>query len=651
MFKAMNAKDWGDVLSSEEAAHKDWRDKAQKVRDVYTIKDKDGTRFNIFWANVDVLHAALFSETPKPDVRRRFKDTNDTARDAAEVLERALEFIIDMYPFDVTMDTTIDDHLITALGQVRVIYQPYVEDGPAERIPLTQKPQDDPNAEPAYQDPDGVQHKDVLHDGDQPYALGEPTPEIVFQEISCECVPWDRFRWSPAKDWGGVWWAGEDHFLTDEECRAQLLLPADTPIPTGYAVDGEKNKDGENADKESRARVTEIWDKRHRERFAYIEGFPDKIKFKTEDGKAAEDDPLNLRNFWPYPMPLFANILSGDLIPRPDYLYYQDQALEMNELSTRIERLTRQLKYRGVYDGTFDELANIANSDDGVFVPIANFATRFAGHGTGLDQVLASMPLDVIMKVIQGLVEMRDTVKQSIYELTGISDIVRGATSPSETLGAQQLKGQFASMRLMRRQRRVEQFIREIFRIKAELISEHFEPNVLSMMTGIEVTPQIMDVLKSDVLREFNVDIETDSTVIADANMEMENRTKILGAVSELLTNVGPVLAQIPNGMELLKELILFALEGFKESRSIEQLFEEFNFEPPPAPPPEQPPPPSPQDQVAAQTIPHQVRKAAAEADGAEADAKVKQLQAKNAESGIDKLLEAVNGGTSPAGQ
>ena len=30
----------------------------------------------------------------------------------------------------------------------------------------------------------------------------------------------------------------------------------------------------------------------------------------------------------------------------------------------------------------------------------------------------------------------------------GISDIVRGASNPNETLGAQELKGQYASMRL-----------------------------------------------------------------------------------------------------------------------------------------------------------------------------------------------------------
>jgi hypothetical protein len=38
------------------------------------------------------------------------------------------------------------------------------------------------------------------------------------------------------------------------------------------------------------------------------------------------------------------------------------------------------------------------------------------------------------------LYKARDIVKKEIYEITGFSDIVRGQSKASETLGAQQIK-------------------------------------------------------------------------------------------------------------------------------------------------------------------------------------------------------------------
>ena len=49
---------------------------------------------------------------------------------------------------------------------------------------------------------------------------------------------------------------------------------------------------------------------------------------------------------------------------------------------------------------------------------------------------------------------------------------------PHETLGAHQLKAQFGGNRLKKRQDAVQKWIRDNMRIKAELMAEHFEPEV-----------------------------------------------------------------------------------------------------------------------------------------------------------------------------
>src|SRR4029079_14558223 len=85
-----------------------------------------------------------------------------------------------------------------------------------------------------------------------------------------------------------------------------------------------------------------------------------------------------------------------------------------------------------------------------------------------------------------------------------------------ETFGAQRLKAQFGSTRVRRQQRAVQKWIRDLYKLKAEIIAEHFEPQVLQEITGIAVSPEIVQLLRSDKLRGYRIDIETDSTVFED---------------------------------------------------------------------------------------------------------------------------------------
>jgi hypothetical protein len=55
-----------------------------------------------------------------------------------------------------------------------------------------------------------------------------------------------------------------------------------------------------------------------------------------------------------------------------------------------------------------------------------------------------------------------------------------------------------------------------LFRIKAELIAENYEPEILQRITGMEVTDEMLEIMRNDKLRNYQIDVETDSTVFAD---------------------------------------------------------------------------------------------------------------------------------------
>lgn len=563
----MNYGDWIKELQMEERAHKEFRNRAGNVRKLYRKDEERGTEFSVLWSNTQILEAALYSQTPTPKAKRRFRDENDVARDASTVLQRSLDFSVDSYDFDDRMEKSVNDFLVCGLGQVRVEYTPFFEPV-SERVTVQQET--DEEGVSRFVDPDGNE-VDPQEDEQGFFAMRPAGEEIAFQEVSCRTVPWSRFRWQPAKDWDGVGWVAEDHYLTEEEVREQLVIHENEVIPLGYNEEGKKSEEKKTEAKY--ALVKEVWDREERKHFAIIEGFSRTIKFRAGDTEA-EDDPLNLRRFWPYPRPMMTNVTAGTVTPIPDYLFYQDQAEELNEVSGRIEKLTQELKWRGVTDGSFAELADVANNNDGEFTPIPNFAARFGETGRGLESVMATMPLTELQQVVSWLVQVREEIKMTIFELTGISDIVRGSTKASETLGAQQLKGQFANMRLSRKQREVQRFIRDIFRIKAEIIAEQFEPEVLELMTGEMVTPQMEQVLESDVLREFNVAIETDSTLLADMEQERQSRIAAAEAVTTLFTSWMPIVQAAPQTLPLATKLATFVLSSFEQGEELEDDFE-----------------------------------------------------------------------------
>ena len=51
------------------------------------------------------------------------------------------------------------------------------------------------------------------------------------------------------------------------------------------------------------------------------------------------------------------------------------------------------------------------------------------------------VPFDAVSEALKQLYDSRDRTKQVLYEVTGLSDLVRGASDPRTTATAEQIKG------------------------------------------------------------------------------------------------------------------------------------------------------------------------------------------------------------------
>jgi len=562
---------WLDQIAKSDGDEKDWREYAEKAEDTYRAKaGAKNLEFNIFHSNIETTVPALYNSTPIPDVRRRFADKDPVGKIVSDILERGLSFQVDAYDFDGTMVSAIKDSEIVDRGVVRVRYVPYLSG-----------------------------------EGEQ--------EQLVDAKVTCEHVLWRDFRRGPGRFWGEVPWIAFRHYLSKDEIAK--LIPDDInieDIPLNYSSDGtssDKAKDAK-ADVFKRGMVWEIWEKDGKKVLFICQDYHERVL-------KSEDDPLELTNFFPVPKPLMSIEQPGSLVPVTPLKIYDKLVDELNTITKRLSKLIRTLRPRGLYGGSVEDMKAVANADDGELVP-ATDVMAFLQAG-GIEKAIAWYPLDPTVKAVQVLYEQRERIKQTIYEVTGIADILRGSTDPNETLGAQQLKAQWGSLRIQRRQQEVARFARDLFEIKAEIIATKFPWPLLSRMTGIElpseaqkqqaqamlqqvsqaqqsgqqVPPQIakqaeqmakmakqpsqeevMQLLQDDVARNYRVDIESDSTIRNDLSRNQQTMNLFLQGTAQFATAMGPIIMADPSMKPGVMEIYGAFARQFKLGRQAEDAIE-----------------------------------------------------------------------------
>lgn len=552
MSPARAASFWGQQLEIADRECRDWFQDGQKVEERYKGKkgahDKvsKGTKhFNVLYSNTETLKAALYARTPKPDVRRRFLDRNPIARMGADIIERTLSYCADNTVHDRVYRRAVQDNVLPGRGVVRYEYTPKIGQVPAVD-PFTGQPAIDEMGQPVTQE------------------------AVVDQEVSEEYVYWQDFRTSPARCWQDVWWVAFRHRMTRQDLRDNGFEEADdVPLNWSPDVDDKRANDRTIPDDLKRAEVWEVWDKRTKHRYWIVKGFKKALR--------VDQDPYGLEGFFPVAEPLYATLGNDCLIPVPDYHQYKDQADDLDEITARISVLTKALKRRGVYDATIPELKRIAKAGDNEFIPTEKMH-MLASKG-GLAAAFQVEDVSIVAGVLLELYKQREQLIQSIYEITGISDIMRGQSDAGETATAQNIKAQFGSMRLKDRQREVQRWVRDGYRIKAELIVEHFEPQKLAEITGMDMQDptftQAVQLIKSDKARSYQIDIETDSTVFEDAEQEKNARVELLTAMGSFAQQWLPVVQAAPEMMPLVGEMLAFGARGFKAARSLEDKIDE----------------------------------------------------------------------------
>lgn len=551
---------WHEQLSHAQKSFDKWEAKAHRVvnryRDERDSIDWPRTRFNILWSNIQILNPSLYGRMPKPQVSRRYEDNDPVGRLASTILERAIEYEVEQFSdFNSTMISVVQDRLLTGRGVGWIRYSPVISSNQAQQGSAT-------SAAPGG--------NIVTTDTEE-----SPDEQVVEAHSPVDYVYWKDFLHSPARTWEEVWWVARWVYMTREEGIARF---GDVFKNVGLS--------SQNADKDSRnsievkssfdqkAKVAEIWNKRTGRVCWVAKGYPQALDER--------EDPLKLETFFPCPKPLLATTTNGSMIPVPDYCEYEDQAIELDAITSRITVLVRAVKVVGVFNAEYKELGRLFTEGiDNRLFPVTSWAAM--SEKGGLKGAIDIMDISGVLGALAQLYASRDSAKQIIYEICGISDIIRGASDAQETYGAQQLKVNFGNLRLKSSQIDVARFASDLFRLKAEIICRYYPPDWIIAMSGVLNTPDgknqqllqaALQMLQNSQMRDFHITVESDTLAQIDEQAEKQAAVEAVQAISVFLQQAIPMVAQSPETLPMAAETLLFLTRRFRAGKGLESAIE-----------------------------------------------------------------------------
>jgi hypothetical protein len=589
-----SAKAWINLLTESEDAFEDWNNHCDMIDRQYASlaklaqmgRDKE---FQMFWANAEVLKPSIYAKPPIPVVVPKFKDRRPVYQQASEVMERCCNVAFDLARINDLMLLVRDDLSMNSRGVAWCRYE------------------------------SGGKKSDYDH-----------------EKVCIDFKGRRDFLHSISRNWREVTWVAAASYLTRSEARKRFSdYSGDAYQEAEYKVDKDAKEIG-GADNRERAKFWEIWDKGSRRVVWVAEG--------CEDILDEDDAHLDLQNYFPCPKPCYGTVQRGSLIPVPDVLQYRDQLDEINQLTGRIHALADALQVKGFYPAGGGEAADAIqtalklNSPNEVMVPISNWAAFGQSK-----EIILWMPIDQIAQTILHLVTLRKQIIEDIYQIMGLSDIMRGATDPNETLGAQQLKTQYGSTRIRDKQQEMVRFAKDLVEITSEIITEKFKDVTIIEMSQTQLptkemqlkkakqlkfqieqnmaqlqqlqqqpppqqppqgatpaappppdpttqlnqqiqqqvtelqqlaeeptTDQVLKFLKDNRAKSFVLDIETDSTIMADENAEKQRRTEFVGMLSTLLPQLSQMITAEPQTAEFCGEVLKFALAPYRAGRALD---------------------------------------------------------------------------------
>ena len=461
---------WLSEISRAQKHLDKWTERCEKIRKKYRYEASTDSRvrqYQMLWSNMETMKPSVYTKSPKGVVQQRWKDRDPVSRTATEMLERGINFTLDANDFNTKLEQVRDDYLLYARGVARVKYKPEFdtvdrEDGMPDDAAI------DPSLDAK------VEEKEAL-----------PEQILKFENCNLEYVQRKDFAHGIARTWEEVPWVAFQGFMTRDELvdRFDEKIAKQIPLDSGPDLADGANR---SSQPDNKATIWEVWDKSKNEVLWVAKGYQDIL----ERGEPY----LKIEGFFPCPKPAYGTLTNDSLEPVPDYVFYKDQCDEIDTLTARIASLSESLKLVGFYpagpkgEGAPEIERAVQPGFENKLIAVKSWAMFQEGARGGAPIIF--LPVEQVGKILEGCVKLRQQLIEDVYQIYGLSDIMRGDGKANETATAQSIKAQYGSVRIRERQNEMARFCRDLCRIVGEVLSSQFNQDTLMKMANMKLPTQ-----------------------------------------------------------------------------------------------------------------------------------------------------------------
>lgn len=268
-------------------------------------------------------------------------------------------------------------------------------------------------------------------------------------------------------------------------------------------------------------------------------------------------DLYGLKGFFPCTAPLVINNMTRSFWPTPEYFQVCDLIDDIHQIVQRLMLLTKAIRCRFLYDSSVTELGPLAQETGeagGLGVP--NLTNALIQGKGSLATLVQYFP---VAEMIEGLKNMYDAFDQRLnmfYNVTGISDLIRGQTDPSsdKTYGERQMEGKYAMNRFEPFINKLQEWIKNNYELGMEMALKLFSPKTLDeYICPQTLEPQhqkrylaALELLKSNKRSRFRVDFETDATSAINEQWTRQQAIQTGDIASKLMESIANIAKESP---------------------------------------------------------------------------------------------------------
>lgn len=580
---------WSDELLRSKEDRSSFVETANKSVKVYKKEHKmeDCERqISIWWSLVNTLLPAYFSRIPKVDVQMRKKRGSNEQRLAGIAWENSTQYAIEEhFDFESIGYQSVLQFILTGQGVLWARYEAKLDPKEYEYALIKDGE--------SYIDGKGKPYEgeDLPYEKEGQYYAKETIDTKSGEKAILDVISYKDFRTSVSRSPEEIAWKARRSYLS--RAQANKLFGEETAKLfdyNSYPEDKAADKK-EKHDFEGKAEIWEIWCKESNKVYHLHQGGKEKFC-------EASDVPVNYNTFWPC-VEIYANIEPNSVVAISDFKECEDLILEVERLTTRIHATIQAIRANFIYDSVLGDKVEQLLEGDLKGIPVVNSAAN--RQRGGLAASIEFLDIAPYIQSLQILIQSRAEALSKLYEATAASDLIRGQTVAVKTATANQLESNYASLRFSVRREQVAKFLTAGIKKIGEIITNKFDKQTIyEMCFGDELVRELPEppppmpipgqppmpppppidpfikfetlygILTNDTLRNYKLDIESDSIVELDQQKERQERNDAISSAGSFLQQLEPLIQKAPATAQYAKGMLRFVLRTYKAGKEIE---------------------------------------------------------------------------------